>query len=54
MKNTQTKTRKQWAENKISIAIDKLIDVQAEGFGSDALARALELLNQVRNNLYVY
>jgi len=52
--NTQTQTRKQWAAKKLDIAIDKLIDVQSEGFGSDALARAIELLNQVRNNLYVY
>lgn len=35
------------AVKKVEIAIDKLIDVQDLGFGTDAVARALESLNNL-------
>ncbi len=47
-KNTQTEKDK--AQRKIEIAIDKLIDVQDMGLGSDAIARALEILNSIQFN----
>lgn len=42
-----TQTEKDRANKKIEIAIDKLIDLQDEGLGSDKIQRALDILNSI-------
>jgi len=51
-KHTQTKKDK--AIKKIEIAIDKMVDLQDMGFGCDAIARVLEKLNGLRNDIMDY
>lgn len=46
-----SKAEKAKAIRKLEIAIDKLVDVQDLGGGTDAIARALELLNAELNRL---
>jgi hypothetical protein len=48
-----TNTDRARAEKKVEIAIDKMVDLQDMGLGSDSVTRILEalnhLLNQIRN-----
>jgi hypothetical protein len=46
-----TKYQRERAIKKLEIAIDKLIDIQDMGFADDAIARALELLNEKLSRL---
>ena len=39
------------AIKKVEIAIDKIIDLQDDGFGCDATARILERLNELQSGL---
>jgi len=49
--NMKSKRERNKAERKVNQAIDAMIDLQSNGFGSDAVQRALDLLNQIRNQL---
>ena len=49
MKHTKKEIRR--AIRKIEIAIDKIIDLQDDGFGCDATARILESLNALLSEL---
>jgi len=42
-----TQTKKDRANKKVEIAIDKMVDLQDMGFGNDAVDRILEKLNSL-------
>lgn len=42
-----TKRQIEQAQKKVEIAIDKMVALQDMGFGNDAIARILEMLNNL-------
>ena len=47
----RTKTDNTRARKKVEIAIDKMVDLQDMGYGTDAIARILDKLNILLNSL---
>jgi len=46
-----TKRQIQQAQKKVEVAIDKMVALQDMGFGNDAIARILEMLNKLHNSI---
>ena len=51
IEGVMTQKKQDWIERKINRAIDAMVDLQDEGYGCDATARILELLNELRNTI---
>lgn len=49
----RTKTEKRRVAKKVEIAIDKMIDLQDDGHGCDAISRILEQLNSLSTDIEV-